>query len=154
MKLITFSKLVLPFKETPLKLGDSRFQAIKRFLRLERRLGENCGLKKQYVECECVWRVLTYDTGSYRISVINSTYLPSQHIIFHIMLFWKLAKLRVVFNALDKTTTGASLSDVLLTGPRLQDNLTSIVIRFRAHPATFCRDIAKMYRQIFRHEKM
>ena len=40
-------------------------------------------------------------------------------------------KLRVVFDASAKTSSGVSLNDSLLTGPRIQDEIFKILVRFR-----------------------
>ncbi|XP_037047939.1 uncharacterized protein LOC119082532 [Bradysia coprophila] len=57
-------------------------------------------------------------------------------------------KLRVVFNASKKSTNGISLNDKLLVGPKTQDDLYDILIRWRTHYVTFIADIEKMFRQI------
>ncbi|GBM68189.1 hypothetical protein AVEN_5157-1 [Araneus ventricosus] len=57
-------------------------------------------------------------------------------------------KLRVVFDASAKTTTGYSLNDLLCTGGVLQEDLFSILTRFRKHQYAFTADISKMFRQI------
>lgn len=56
-------------------------------------------------------------------------------------------KLRVVFNASSKTNTGISLNDALMIGPVLQQDLFSILIRFRSWPIVITA-VVKMYRQI------
>ncbi|GFS51934.1 DUF1758 domain-containing protein [Trichonephila clavipes] len=56
--------------------------------------------------------------------------------------------LRVVFDASAKTTSGFSLNSILLNGGIIQQDLFSIVSRFRKHEFAFCADIKKMYRQI------
>jgi len=42
-------------------------------------------------------------------------------------------KLRVVFNGSEKSSIGISLNDILMTGPKVQDDLFEIVQRFRLH---------------------
>ncbi|GFW08969.1 integrase catalytic domain-containing protein [Trichonephila clavipes] len=56
--------------------------------------------------------------------------------------------LRVVFDASAKTTSGFSLNSILLNGGIIQQDLFSIVSRFRKHKYAFSADIKKMYRQI------
>ncbi|XP_033314586.1 uncharacterized protein LOC117213342 [Bombus bifarius] len=56
-------------------------------------------------------------------------------------------KLRVVFDGSAPTTTGVSLNDVLHTGPKLQDDLFFILLRFRSHQYVITGDVEKMYRQ-------
>jgi len=58
-------------------------------------------------------------------------------------------KLRVVFDASAKTDTNISLNDVLLKGPCIQEELVSIMARFRTHRYAISADIKKMYRQIW-----
>lgn len=42
-------------------------------------------------------------------------------------------KLRVVFNGSEKSSSGVSLNDLLMTGSKVQDDLFDIVQRFRLH---------------------
>ena len=56
-------------------------------------------------------------------------------------------KVRVVFDGSAKTSTGISLNEAQSVGPVMQNDLFSIVLRFRQHPIV-SGDIAKMYRQI------
>lgn len=60
-------------------------------------------------------------------------------------------KLRVVFNASQKTATGFSLNDRLKTGPKLQSDLWAILTSWRRFKVAFTTDIVKMYRQILVH---
>lgn len=60
-------------------------------------------------------------------------------------------KMRVVFNASAVTTSGKSLNDILLDGLVVQNDLFTILLRFRKHEIVFIGDIAKMYRQIWVH---
>ncbi|XP_054713686.1 uncharacterized protein LOC129223144 [Uloborus diversus] len=64
----------------------------------------------------------------------------------------KSTPLRVVFNTSEKTSSGYSLNSILLFGGTIQQDLFSIVLRFRKHKIAFCGDIRKMYRQILVHE--
>jgi hypothetical protein len=58
---------------------------------------------------------------------------------------------RVVFDGGAKTSNGMSLSDILQVGATVQQDLYSIVLRFRTHHVWFTADIAKMYLQIVVH---
>ncbi|XP_055528088.1 uncharacterized protein LOC129720625 [Wyeomyia smithii] len=60
-------------------------------------------------------------------------------------------KVRVVYNGSAKTSTNFSLNDALLTGPTIQDDLLSLMLRFRKHAIVLVADVAKMYRQIQVH---
>ncbi|XP_076301717.1 uncharacterized protein LOC143219725 [Lasioglossum baleicum] len=56
--------------------------------------------------------------------------------------------LRVVFNASSISSNGTSLNDHLLPGPKLQADLSSVLLRWRNFRYVYTADIAKMYRQI------
>lgn len=56
--------------------------------------------------------------------------------------------MRVVFDASRKSSTGVSLNDKLLVGPKIQDDLYSILIRWRKHEFVFIADPEKMFRQV------
>ncbi|XP_055527009.1 uncharacterized protein LOC129719641 [Wyeomyia smithii] len=57
-------------------------------------------------------------------------------------------KLRVVFDGSCHTSTGVSLSDALMVGPVVQDDLFSIISRIRFHRFDLVADVAKMYRMV------
>jgi len=59
------------------------------------------------------------------------------------------AKLRVVFNGSEKSSNGVTLSDIMMAGPKVQDDLFDIVQRFRLHKIVMTADIAIMYRQVW-----
>lgn len=60
-------------------------------------------------------------------------------------------KIRVVFNTSFRTSTGVSLNDVLLPGPRLQTDLWLVLARWRLFQFAFTTNIVKMFRQIHVH---
>ena len=60
-------------------------------------------------------------------------------------------KVRVVFDASAKTSTGISLNDTLMVGPTIQNTIFEQVLRFRLHSYVITADIEKMYRQILIH---
>ncbi|XP_050302752.1 uncharacterized protein LOC126740670 [Anthonomus grandis grandis] len=57
-------------------------------------------------------------------------------------------KLRIVFNASAKGSKGISLNESLLPGPKLQPDITSILLKFRFYAVGFSADIKQMYLQI------
>jgi len=75
----------------------------------------------------------------------TSFYLP-HHCVFKAS--GQPSKIRVVFDASCKSSTGISLNDVLTVGPVVQQDLMSILLRFRTHRYAVAADIVKMYRQI------
>ncbi|XP_055632363.1 uncharacterized protein LOC129772869 [Toxorhynchites rutilus septentrionalis] len=76
-------------------------------------------------------------------------YLP-HHPVFKTSSF--TTKVRVVFDASCKTSSGFSVNDLQLVGPVVQEDLLSIHIRFRIHRIAFVADVEKMYRQILLHQ--
>lgn len=61
-------------------------------------------------------------------------------------------KLRVVFDASAKSSTGKSLNAIQAIGPVVQSDLFSILLRFRTNRYVLTADIKKMYRQISLNE--
>lgn len=57
-------------------------------------------------------------------------------------------RLRVVFDCSATTLTGISFNDLQMVGPTIQNDLVSILLRFRIHAFVVSADIAKMYRQV------
>jgi hypothetical protein len=57
-------------------------------------------------------------------------------------------KLRAVFDVSAKTTSGLSLNNIQMVGPTVQDDLLSMLLRFRQHKFIISSDIEKMYRAI------
>ena len=56
-----------------------------------------------------------------------------------------------MFDGSAKTSNGLSLNDILHVGPTVQQDLYSIVLRFRTHQVFFRDDITKIYKQINVH---
>lgn len=125
-------------------LGDSRKQAMARFLSLERRLESNTKMKddyvkfiREYLELGHMVEVKKNHTGKY--------YLPHQPVIRESSL---TTKLRVVFDASAKTTNGRSLNEIMLIGPKLQRDLFDIILNWRVFRYALTADVEKMYRQV------
>ncbi|XP_023209786.1 uncharacterized protein LOC111612765 [Centruroides sculpturatus] len=60
-------------------------------------------------------------------------------------------KLRVVFNASTKSSSGVSLNDILMVGPRIQQELFLILMKFKTFPIVITADIM-MFRQMLINE--
>ncbi|XP_041450617.1 uncharacterized protein LOC121404689 [Drosophila obscura] len=138
--------VTLPFKcPENVDLGHSRCAAQAQFLKNERRLQRNLPLKEQYdaviqeyLELGHMTAVTpSHDTGHY--------YLP-HHVVFKPDS--TTTKLRVVFNASSPSSNGKSLNDTLHSGPVLQSDLTTQILRWRVFRYIFNADISNMYRQI------
>ena len=57
-------------------------------------------------------------------------------------------KVRAVFDASAKSTTGVPLNDCLLVEPTVHSPLIDVLLRFRLHRVAITTDISKMYRAI------
>lgn len=135
----------IPFKKDPSTLGESYSKALQRLVHLEKRLDKRPTIKEQYALFLREYR----DLGHMKEITVNSNevayYLPHHCIIRSESL---TTKIRVVFDASAASDNGISLNDIQLVGPTLQDDLLSILIRFRMHIYVVAADIEKMFRQI------
>ena len=61
-------------------------------------------------------------------------------------------KVRIVFD-LAACCKGVSLNDVMLTGPKLQQDFLDILLRFRLRPVALVADIKEMFSQVVLAEK-
>jgi len=61
------------------------------------------------------------------------------------------SKIRIVFDASCRSSSGISLNNALLVGLTVQQDLISILMRFRFFTYVITADIIKMYRQILMH---
>ncbi|XP_055715164.1 uncharacterized protein LOC129809379 [Phlebotomus papatasi] len=133
----------LPFKGNPSELGDSKKQAMARFINMEKKFATNEQLRKDYSEF-----IHEY------ISLGHMSLAPpdgGKYYLLHHAVFKKessTTKTRVVFDASCKTSTGKSLNSVLHAGPKLQQNLNQIIIRWCKYKYVYTADIEKMFRQI------
>jgi len=57
-------------------------------------------------------------------------------------------KIRAVFDASAKTSTGISLNDTLLVGPTVHSSLVNVLLRFRLHRVALTADASKVYHAI------
>ncbi len=139
----------LPFFGDVTTLGNSAGSARLRFINLERKLEKTPITYSQYrafmQEFIDLGHMELVPDAELDLPANKSYYIP--HHCVH-KEESTTTKLRVVFDASAKSSTGVALNDVLAAGPNLQDKLFHIMIRFRFHMVALCGDIAKMYRQI------
>lgn len=140
--------VALPTKPSVIsRLGNSKDIADRRFYSLERRLNASPTLKQAYSAFIDEYVQL----GHMKLIEDSqpepkpSYYLPHHCIVRPDSI---TTKLRVVFDASCSTDSGVSLNDALLVGPVIQDDLLTIVLRFRMPRFAVIADIEKMYRQI------
>ncbi|XP_075168002.1 uncharacterized protein LOC142240188 [Haematobia irritans] len=146
----------LPFKpEYPndISLGSSRHMAFAQYVRMEKNLSKTPDLKQEYDKV-----LREYDELGHMELVQsneeNCDHEPNYFLPHHAVVRpeSKSTKVRVVFNASKKTTSGHSLNDVLHSGPILQQDLVKVLRNWRYYQFVFNGDIQKMYRQIWVHE--
>ena len=130
-------------------LGESLTQAESRFKSLERRLDGNPDLRKRY--SDFINEIISLD----HMEVIPQEELnkPSNEVYYlpHHCVFKEdstTTKLRVVFDGSAKTSNGVSLNESLMVGPVVQNDLFTILNRFRFKVVALSTDIAKMYGQV------
>ncbi len=139
----------MPFFKDETKLGNSYRQALLRFENIERKLEKMPKTYELYREFMKEFLDLKHmelvPVGELDLPVNQCYYIPHHCVAKEDST---TTKLRVVFDASAKTTSGISLNDCLAAGPKLQDDLFHIMIRFRFHKIATVGDIAKMYRQV------
>lgn len=144
----------LPFRRlfdpTVAPLGRSRAIAVKSLMQLERRFEQNPKLKEEYTSAvnDHITSGRMQSTTAHEIESegqILSAYLPHHAVIKESSTS---TKLRVVFDASRKTTTGKSLNDMLIVGPTIQSDIVTIIINWRFHRIAFIADVQKMYLQV------
>nr|XP_023021429.1 uncharacterized protein LOC111509830 [Leptinotarsa decemlineata] len=139
----------LPFNDKIQNFGESYSTALCRFYALERRFQKDPDLQHQYSDFLIEYQKLG---NMSRISGQDDTargfYLPHHAVRKDDSL---TTKIRVVFDCSAKTSTGISLNDTLMVGPKVQDDLFIILLSYRLHLYALTADVEKMYRQIRVH---
>lgn len=133
----------LPFRAQEVSIGGNRPMAVKRYLQLEQKLANNPALSQQYREIISDYFTLGHlvrATDAINLATDSHYYIP-----YHII---NKKKLRVVFDASNKAPSGSSLNDWQLPGPKLQNDLSDTLLRFRLHRYAVTADIVKMFRQV------
>lgn len=145
-------RVQLPRKIPTPELGKSRFTAKRRYLQNQRSLMKRGGWSDftvavqeypdlAHAEMVPEDEIMTEERKTY--------YLPMHGVVKESS---ETTKLRVVFDASAKTSTGVSLNDTLLKGPSLYPHLTTILNRFRLHRVGIAADISKMFREVGLHD--
>lgn len=142
----------LPFKGAEPSFSGSRDIALKRFISLEKRLLRDPSLHAKYSECLKEYLVLNQmKPVSPPTGITNNFYYIPHHCV--IKAESSTTKHRVVFDASAVDSNNKSLNDCLLTGPKLQQDIISILLKFRLPSIVFTADIKQMYRQILINPK-
>ncbi|XP_043264236.1 uncharacterized protein LOC122404367 [Colletes gigas] len=125
-------------------LGYSFHIALSALARMRRKLEADTTLDREYSEFLAEYESLGHMTRLEPIDQ-NRLYIPHRAVVRTEIA---TTKLRVVFNATSRTVGGRSLNDVLHVGPKLQNDITSVLTRWRLYEYVLVADIEKMFRQI------
>ncbi len=140
----------LPFKDSPPALGDSRKQALSRLFSIEKSLKAKQKLEifnealREYIHLGHAHIIPEEEVNKSD----HVFYLPV-HGIFKATS--STTKVRPVFDASAKSSTGISLNDQLHIGPNLYPHLSDVIIKFRTYSVGLSADIGKMFREILLH---
>ncbi|UYV66679.1 K02A2.6-like, partial [Cordylochernes scorpioides] len=142
----------LPFRQHRPLLGESREKALRRFLLLERKLCKNVKLYDQYrgfmKEYEHLNHMERVPIAEVKRELCRCYYMPHHPVIREQST---TTKMRVVFDASAKSENNVSLNQFLHKGPKIQQDVFFILLRFRTYPVAITADIEKMYHQIRIH---
>lgn len=138
----------LPRKPGTLTLGESRSQAVRRFFALERsllarnRLDEFNTVMQEY-----------FDMGHAEVVPVAHLEKPPQQVFYLPMHAVRkesstTTKIRAVFDASAKSSSGVSLNDTLMVGPSIHSPLIDVLIRFRLHRVALVAGVSRMYRAV------
>ena len=129
-------------------IGESRSQAVRRFASLEKSLTrKGCfqeldSVMQEYMELGHAEKVpnedLDKDTSGVFYLPIHAVYKASS----------STTKIRAVFDASAKLSSGVFLNDTLLVGPTVHSPLIDVLLRFRSHRIGLIADVSKMYRAV------
>ena len=138
----------LPKRPDSNPIGESRSQAMRRFISLERSLQS----KNQFEDFKKVMDEY-FDLGHAEPIPISDMEKPP-HEVFYLPMHAvykdssSTTKIRVVFDASAKSDSGISLNDTLLVGPTVHSTLLDVLLSFRLHQIALVADVSKMYRVI------
>ncbi|XP_075147221.1 uncharacterized protein LOC142221389 [Haematobia irritans] len=147
----------LPFRHdlgTNIILGSSRRAAMGQYVHMEKNLKKTPELALEYSNVLSEYIELDHMEPTTSKEIFHSSRYKSYYLPHHAVVKSERVstKVRVVFNASKKSSTGISLNDILHTGPILQNDLMNVILRWRFFRYVFNGDIQKMYRQIYVHE--
>lgn len=140
--------VTIPLKQDPQVLGDSFEMAKRRFLSLERKFERESAFRDKYLAFMKEYEQLGHMTQNQTLFPYNdsvSYYLPHHGVLRESST---TTKLRTVFDASAVTSSRVSLNEIQMVGPTVQDDLLSILLRFRQHRYVVSADVEKMYRSV------
>ncbi len=143
-------RFAVPLLRRPdaMTLGESRSQAVRRFFALERSLK----LKGQIKEFNTAMREY-FDMNHAELVPVADLEKPPPHVFYLPMHVVRkesstTTKIRPVFDASAKSSSGVSLNDTLMVGPTIHPPLLDVLIRFRMYRVALVADVSRMYRAV------
>ncbi|XP_064633630.1 uncharacterized protein LOC135491588 [Lineus longissimus] len=144
-------QVAVPWKGNHLPaMPDSREMAEKRLISTETKLQKNPELGKSYSRV-----IQQYQEKGYIKKIKDDERNSHQWYLPHFPVVRpdkSTTKTRIVFDASAKVD-GVSLNDNINTGPKIQNELFEVLLRFRRYPVAIVCDIAEMYLQISLEEE-
>lgn len=127
-------------------LGSSRSVAVARLLQMEKRFEKDPKFKELYINFMKDY----LESGHMELSEPADENELVYHLPHHGVLreSSSTTRLRAVFDASAKSSSGFSLNDWQLVGPTVQRKLTAILLRWRIYTIVFSGDVKQMYRQV------
>lgn len=129
------------------KYGHSREIALKRLHLLEKKLSRDPKLRQEYNKVFEEYLNLNHmvEVPENELENPYAVYLPHHAVVREDK---ETTKVRIVFDASSKGVNNVSLNDDLMVGPKLQQDLRHILMRWRNHKICIVADIVKMYRMV------
>ena len=137
----------LPWKQLHPPLPDNYSLSQRRLRNLLNRLRQNPALLRDYnrIIQEQIERGIVEDASVVDANVGHLHYLPHHAIV---RTDHDTTKLRVVYDASAKTDGKPSLNDCLLVGPKFNQKIFDLLVRFRSYPIGLTADIEKAFLMI------
>ncbi|CDW53743.1 RVT 1 and Peptidase A17 and DUF1758 domain contai ning protein [Trichuris trichiura] len=140
----------LPWKTEDLVLPDNYHMALQKLKQTEARLSRDASLNAAYCKemnkyIRNGWVEKTNQKGLEG----RTWYLPHHMVVRHDKTS---TRYRIIFDTSCRYR-GVSLNDALISGPRLQNDLLGIILRFRRFPIALQADISKMFMQVCLREE-
>lgn len=138
----------LPRKSDAKPLGESRAQAVRRFLALERSLYSRGRFDEFRPGIEEY-----FSMGHAELVLVADLEKPPRNVFYLPMHAVRkdsstTTKIRAVFDASAKSSTNLSLNDTLCVGPTVHSSLVDVLIRFRSFRVALTTDVSRMYRAV------
>lgn len=139
-------EVCIPWKKEASKIKTNYNMAVKRLCCTERKLGKDACAADEYGKIikEYVRKGYVRKLPSEEEVPEKTWYLPH----FAVLQPDKVTtKTRIVFDGSAKYNN-KSLNDIIHQGPKLQNDLFNVLLRFRKHPVAVVSDVSEMYLQI------